>query len=150
MEKFACESGDEMSNKEIKLSLVDEDSIFVGAMKRMAENIETGASQLNIQTFSDGQAFMLSKPEAGKEAHIIIVADILSKQSGLDVTNALRELKDNNRFYIILLTQGRSEEEMIYAIKSGVDYYFQRPVNLHGLQATLGRLIERLNNDDFI
>lgn len=139
-----------MSTKEIKLSLVEEDQIFVDALKRLAENAETGDSQLTINTYPNGQDFLLSKPEAEQQPHIIIITDILSKRSGVNVTQALRQLENNNRFYIILLTQGRSEDEMIYAIKAGVDYYFQRPINLKGLQATLERLIERLNYDESI
>lgn len=137
-----------MSTKEIKLSLVEEDQIFVDALKRLAENAETGDSQLTINTYPNGQDFLLSKPEAEQQPHIIIITDILSKRSGVNVTQALRQLENSNRFYIILLTQGRSEDEMIYAIKAGVDYYFQRPINLKGLQATLERLIERLNYDE--
>lgn len=139
-----------MSTKEIKLSLVEEDQIFVDALKRLAENAETGDSQLTINTYPNGQDFLLSKPEAEQQPHIIIITDILSKRSGVNVTQALRQLENSNRFYIILLTQGRSEDEMIYAIKAGVDYYFQRPINLKGLQATLERLIERLNYDESI
>lgn len=132
-----------MTTKEINLTIVEEDTIFVEVLKRMAEDIETDNLTLSVDTYSDGQAFLLSKPETGDQPHIIIMNDILSKRSGVNVTHTLRQLPDTHRFYIILLTQGRSEDEMVHALKMGVDYYFQRPVNLRAFQATLERIIER-------
>lgn len=132
-----------MSTRAIKVTIIDEDPIFVDALKRMAENADTGEWTLSIDTYTDGQAFLLSKPEEDNQTHIIISTDILSKRSGVNVAQTLRQLPNHNRFYIILLTQGRSQDEMVHAIKSGVDHYLPRPINIKGLQATLERLIER-------
>ena len=132
-----------MRKKDIKLTIVEEDTIFVDALKRMVEIVATGDLNLNVESYSDGQAFLLSKPEAGEQPHIIIINDILSKRSGVNVTHTLRKLADSHRFYIILLTLGRSEDEMVHALQSGVDYYLQRPINMRGLQAILERIIER-------
>lgn len=132
-----------MSTRAIKVSIIDEDPIFVDALKRMAENADIGEWTLSIDTYTDGQAFLLSKPEEGNQIHIILSTDILSKRSGVNVAQTLRQLPNQNRFYMILLTQGRSQDEMVHAIKSGVDHYLTRPINLNGLQATLERLIER-------
>lgn len=113
----------------MKVSIIDEDPIFVDALKRMAENADIGEWSLRIDTYTDGQAFLLSKPEDGNQTHIIISTDILSKRSGVNVAQTLRQLPNPNRFYIILLAQGRSQDEMVYAIKSGVDHYFLKPCN---------------------
>src|SRR5690606_25983546 len=132
-----------MNTKEIKLTIVEEDTIFVEVLKQMAKNIEFEGLSLSVDAYTDGQGFLLSKPEVGNVPHLIIMNDILSKRSGVNVTHTLRQLPDTNRFYIILLTQGRSENEMVHALKTGVDYYYQRPVNLRALQATLERILER-------
>lgn len=141
--KYNDERRDTMSTREIRLTIIDEDPIFVDALKRMAENADTGDWTLSVDTYTDGQAFLLTKPEEGKQTHIIISTDILSKRSGVNITQTLRQLPNHNRFYIILLTQGRSQDELVHAIKSGVDHYLPRPVNIQGLQATIERLIER-------
>lgn len=139
-----------MSTRAIKVTIIDEDPIFVDALKRMAENADIGEWTLSIDTYTDGQAFLLSKPEEGNQTHIIISTDILSKRSGVNVAQTLRKLPNHNRFYIILLTQGRAQDEMVHAIKSGVDHYLPMPINLNGLQATLERLIERQAYDSYI
>ena len=73
----------------------------------------------------------------------MIINDILSKRSGVNVTQTLRQLPDSERFFIVLLTQGKSEDDMVHALRMGVDYYLQRPINIRALQAIIERTIER-------
>ena len=132
-----------MSKKGIKLTIVEEDEVFVDALKRMTQNVGTDNFTLSVANYSDGQAFLLSKPEEGNQFHIVIINDILSKRSGVNVTQTLRQLPDSERFFIVLLTQGKSEDDMVHALRMGVDYYLQRPINIRALQAIIERTIER-------
>ncbi|WP_255421235.1 response regulator [Aerococcus agrisoli] len=82
------------------------------------------------------------------EKQIVLVNDNLSKLDGFDVTKMARELPQYKQIFIIMMSMGITEEEIIHAFKVGIDDFLNRPFNLRVLQAYMERVIERFSDDD--
>lgn len=132
-----------MAKENIKISVMMDEYIFRNSLQRMAEDIEVSDRDIIVKAYQDGQEFLEAKTYLTEDTHILVLNDILSKQSGLAVTQKLRQLPGSERFYIIMLTQGSSEEDTITAYRMGVDYVIARPINIRVLQAVIERVLER-------
>ncbi|MBA5729223.1 response regulator transcription factor [Aerococcaceae bacterium INB8] len=133
-----------MNKLNFKFSIVEEDVIFVKTLVRMAKNINIPNINLIIDTYSNGQEFLLSETHKSEYPHIIVINNQLSMRSGVEVTQILRQEENADRFYIILLSRGMSDDEIVHAFHNGIDNYRLRPFNLNVFKAFLERTIERL------
>lgn len=128
----------------IRVSVLEENAIFRHVLCRTIENLNLGHFETEIKEFKDGYEFLESNWYLSSHTHLIIVNDILPRQSGLDVLHKVRMLPNNRRLYVFMMTKGSSEEDMIYAYESGVDSYFIKPFNLRLLEVEIKRTLERL------
>lgn len=128
----------------IKVSIIDEDAVFMNVLHHTLANIDVDGSRLEIKTFSDGLAFLDDEWHLSKQPQIVLLNDFLPKKSGLEVIQALRKLPENNNYSIIMMTQGISEDDIIYAYRSGIDFHLVKPFNLRIFRARLERMVERI------
>ncbi|WP_019240629.1 MULTISPECIES: response regulator [Bacillus] len=128
----------------IKVSILEDNEIFSQALSSTLENLSINHFQLDIQTFHDGYEFLQSDWYYTSHTHIILVNDILSRKNGLEVVHRLRELPNNKKFIIFMMTKRKSEQEMINAYSSGVDEYLIKPLNIRLFEALMKRVLERL------
>lgn len=128
----------------IKVSIVEEDSIFQHVLRKTIESMEVPLFQLEIKSFTDGYEFLQSDWFASSHTHIIIMNDILPRKNGLEVLHAIRKLPNNKKFIIFMMTKKKPEEDMIYAYESGVDEYLVKPFNLRLFKAQMKRKLDRL------
>ncbi|GIN61465.1 hypothetical protein J27TS8_14580 [Robertmurraya siralis] len=128
----------------IRISVLDEDDLFRSILITSIENISVNPFQLEIKGFQDGYDFLNSEWFRSAHTHIIIMNDILPRKNGLEVLHTIRKLPNNKKFIIYMMTKRKSEEEMIFAYKQGVDEYLMKPFNLRLFEGKLRRTIERL------
>lgn len=128
----------------IRVSILEENAIFRNVLYRTIDNLSLENFETVIKEFQDGYEFLESNWYLSSHTHLIIMNDILPRQSGLDVLHKLRILPNNKRFIIFMMTKRSSEEDMIYAYESGADNYFVKPFNLRLLEVEIKRTFERL------
>lgn len=137
-----------MNKKDVRVTLLDDEQLFLASLEQMVESIDLPAVNLKVETFQDGQEFLAAESYKNQEPHILVTNDILSKRSGVAVTQFLRKLEDSSRFIVILLSRGTTDDEIVHAYQTGIDYYLARPVNLQILRAVIERVLERLSDTD--
>jgi len=128
----------------IRVSILEENDIFRNALYRTIDNLNFDNFETEIKEFQDGYEFLESNWHLSSHTHLIIMNDILPRQSGLDVLHKIRMLPNNKRFIVFIMTKRSSEEDMIYAYESGADNYFIKPFNLRLLEVEIKRTFERL------
>ncbi|MGI6071573.1 MAG: response regulator [Lachnospiraceae bacterium] len=130
--------------QKIRISILEDNAIFRNVLYRTLENLDLEYFEAEIKEFQDGYEFLQSNWYRSAHTHLIIMNDILPRQSGLDVLHKIRMLPNNRRFIIFMMTKRNSEEDMIYAYESGVDNFLVKPFNLHLLKVEIKRTFERL------
>ena len=130
--------------EKIRVSILEENSIFRNVLYRAIENLDLDHFETEIKEFRDGYEFLESGWYLSSHTHLIIMNDVLPRQSGLDVLHKLRMMPNNQKFIIFMMTKGSTEEDMIYAFESGADNYFVKPFNLRLLEVEIKRTFERL------
>jgi len=128
----------------IRVSILEENAIFRRALYHTISNLNLDNFETEIKEFQDGYEFLESNWHLSSHTHLIIMNDILPRQSGLDVLHKLRALPNNKRFIIFMMSKRSSEEDMIYAYESGADNYYVKPFNLRLLEVEIKRTFERL------
>jgi DNA-binding response OmpR family regulator len=123
---------------------LEENAIFRNALYRTIDNINLDNFEVEIKEFEDGYEFLESNWYLSNQTHLIIMNDILPRQSGLDVLHRIRALPNNKRFIVFMMSKRSSEEDMIYAYESGADNYYIKPFNLRLLEVEIKRTFERL------
>lgn len=130
--------------EKIRVSILEENPIFRNVLYRAIVNLDLDHFETEIKEFRDGYDFLESGWYLSSHTHLIIMNDILPRQSGLDVLHKLRMMPNNQKFIIFMMTKGSTEEDMIYAFESGADNYFVKPFNLRLLEVEIKRTFERL------
>jgi len=130
--------------EKVRVSILEENAIFRNVLYRTIDNLDLDHFETEIKVFQDGYEFLESTWYLSSHTHLIIMNDILPRQSGLDVLHKVRMMPNNKRFIVFLMTKGSSEEDMIYAFESGADNYFIKPFNLRLLEVEIKRTFERL------
>jgi len=127
----------------IKVSILEENDIFRHVLQTSVEGLPTEGFQLELKTFQDGYEFMESNWYLSSHTHIVIMNDTLPRKNGLEVLHTLRQLPNNRRFTIFMMTKMNSEETMIYAYEKGVDDYLNKPFNIRLFEAKMKRIFKR-------
>ncbi len=128
----------------VKVSILDGDRLFRDLLEMSVERIRVPGAELTIQTFGDGLALMQSGWTDSFHPHLVVMSDVLPKKNGLDVLHELREMPNEEKFTILMMTRRNSEEDMIYAYESGTDGYLVKPFNLRLFEAQIQRLLAGL------
>lgn len=128
----------------IKVSILEENDIFREVLRKLFENLLVENIEIQIQDFTDGYEFLESDWYLSSHTHIVIMNDILPRKNGLEVLHTLRDMVNQKKFIIYMMTKRNSEQDMIYAYESGVDEYLLKPFNTKLLEAQLKRTFERV------
>lgn len=128
----------------VKISILEDNAIFRHVLFTAMENLAIENFHIEIQAFSDGYEFLESKWYESGHTHLLIMNDILPRKNGLEVLYTLRNLPNNKRFVIFMMTKRKSEEDMILAYEQGVDGYLIKPFNIRLFESQVRRTFERL------
>ncbi len=128
----------------IKVSIIEENDIIVSILKNLLSNMNISNFELQIQTFTDGYEFLQSNWYQSSHTHLVLVNDILPRKNGIEIMNYLRNLPNNGKYIIMLMSKRTSEEAVTYAFDNGTDAYFSKPFNLRLVEAQIKNIIRRL------
>ncbi len=130
--------------KKVKVSILEENTIFSEVLELTVQKMVVDHFQLETKIFSDGHEFLQSDWYLSGHTHIVIMNDILPRKNGLNVLHTLRQMANQKKFIIYMMTNRKSQGDMIYAYESGVDEYLIKPFDLNLFQAQLKRTFARL------
>jgi len=130
--------------KRVKVSILEENAIFSEVLEMTVQKMVIDHFQLETKVFSDGYEFLQSDWYLSGHTHLVIMNDILPRKNGLNVLHTLRNMANQKKFIIYMMTNRKSQGDMNYAYESGVDEYLIKPFDLNLLQAQLKRTFARL------
>jgi len=130
--------------KRVKVSILEENAIFSEVLEMTVQKMVIDHFQLETKVFSDGYEFLQSDWYLSGHTHLVIMNDILPRKNGLNVLHTLRNMANQKKFIIYMMTNRNSQGDMNYAYESGVDEYLIKPFDLNLLQAQLKRTFARL------
>ncbi|MGE7691489.1 response regulator [Lysinibacillus sp. NPDC097214] len=130
--------------KRVKVSILEENVVFGELLELTLQKMIVDHFQLETKVFSDGHEFLQSDWYLSGDTHIVIMNDILPRENGLNVLHTLRQMANQKKFIIYMMTNRKSLGDMIYAYESGVDEYLIKPFDLNLFQAQLKRTFARL------
>ncbi|MFJ7185781.1 response regulator [Lysinibacillus xylanilyticus] len=130
--------------KRVKVSILEENAIFSEVLEMTVQKMVIDHFQLETKVFSDGYEFLKSDWYLSGHTHLVIMNDILPRKNGLNVLHTLRNMANQKKFIIYMMTNRKSQGDMNYAYESGVDEYLIKPFDLNLLQAQLKRTFARL------
>lgn len=138
-----------MNNKKlVKISIIDEDPIFLNALYHTLDSLDSEKYPIELKAFSDGLLFINDEWSLSDQPQIIILNDFLPKKSGLELIQLLRKRPENKNDNIIMMTQGISEDDIIFAYKSGIDFHLRKPFSLRVFKARMESMIERVGKHE--
>lgn len=128
----------------VKVSVIENNSVFREVLRAEVEKLQLQHFTLETQVFEDGQSFLQSTFYHSAHTHLVIMNDLLPRKNGIAVLHELRNMPNEKKFIVYMMTSRLSEKDMINAYKSGVDQYLVKPFNLRLFEAQIERAFERL------
>lgn len=138
------ESGFERPSLKVKVSILEGDRLFREILMMTMERILVPGIELQVRQFKDGLSLFETEWADSWHPHLVVMNDVLPKKNGLDVLHELRNMPNEEKFIILMMTRRNSEEDMIYAYESGADEYLIKPFNLRLFEAQVRRLLAGL------
>lgn len=134
----------EKDTETVKVSILEENELFSNVLTASLEDLAIEHFNIDIKAFKDGYEFLESGFYHSGHTHILIMNDILPRKNGLEVLHTLRQMPNQKKFIIFMMTKRKSEVDMLYAYEKGVDEYLIKPFNLRLFEAQIKRTFERL------
>ncbi|OLS40972.1 response regulator [Bacillus sp. MRMR6] len=134
------------NKKIINVGVVDDDPIIQTMLTDLISKSKMIEEfTLNIKSFTDGMEFYDSKWYLESEHPYLIILDgMMPRMDGLEVLQMLRDLPNQEKYTIIMLTTRKSGQDIARAIQLGADDYITKPFKLLDLESRLGHLIKRV------
>src|SRR5699024_2780888 len=134
---------EERAVEKIKVSILENEPILSNALHASLQNLSFPYFEMDIKQFTDGYEFLESDFILSGHSHLVITNDILPRTNGLKVVHSLREMPNQKKFTIFMMTRRQSEQDMLNAYKAGVDQYIIKPFNIRLFEAQIKRTFER-------
>jgi len=129
--------------KRVKVSILEENAIFSEVLEMTVQKMVIDHFQLETKVFSDGYEFLQSDWYLSGHTHLVIMNDILPRKNGLNVLHTLRNMANQKKFIIYMMSERNSEGAALNAYEGGVDEYIVKPFNLRLLEAKIKRTFAR-------
>lgn len=126
-----------------KVSIVEANDVARHMLENAIHTIKLPNVEIALQTFSDGEAFLASDWYQSEHEHIVLLNAKLPRKNGLQVVSELRDLPNDRKFSIFLMSRLPAAEDQISAYEHGVDAYIVRPFNLGVLSAQVKQKLMR-------
>lgn len=130
--------------EQVKVSVIEHNDILRNVLETTLKNIVIPNFKLEISTYKDGYSFLQADQYKSGHMHLILMNDILPLKNGLEILYTLRNMPNEKKFLIYMMSERNSETAMMNAYENGVDEYIVKPFNLRLLEAKLKRSFARL------
>nr|WP_106784093.1 response regulator [Lysinibacillus timonensis] len=130
--------------QKIKVSIVDDNEVFRDMLKMNIQQMKFEFIEVEVQSFKDGLEFLQSDWYVSNHNHIVMINDILPRKNGLEVLHTLRQMPNQKKFIVYMMTIRKNQSDMLNAYESGVDEYLVKPFDIRLFKAQLKRTLTRL------
>ncbi|MEG0449104.1 MAG: response regulator [Lysinibacillus sp.] len=130
--------------EKIKVSIIENDPIVLSILQNLMERSVVEYFDFEIKAFSDGQSFLESDWYNSGHTHIVLLNDILPRANGIEILHKLRNLPNNQKYIIFMMSKRQGEEAFSYSYENGVDAYFTRPFDLRLMTAQINSILKRV------
>ncbi|SDZ63696.1 diguanylate cyclase (GGDEF) domain-containing protein [Evansella caseinilytica] len=130
--------------EKIKVTIIVEDQVIRSVLVHLLQRLTLDYFELDVQTFFDGEALLASSWHRSAHTHIVIIDDVLPKRNGLEMVHELRNMPNNEKYIVMMLSNRKTEEDVTYAFEMGVDDYITKPFNVKFVESRLKRYLKRL------
>ncbi|CAM3836855.1 response regulator transcription factor [Alkalicoccus chagannorensis] len=127
----------------LKVSLLEPDLIASSVLQQFLGDLELEGIRLDCAFYRDGVEFLASDRHRSDQQHVILISDVLPRKDGLEMIKELRDMPNTGKYYLILLSNRKTEEDMAYAFRLGVDDYIVKPLSLSVLEAKIRHFANR-------
>lgn len=128
----------------VKVSIIEQNAIFRQVLMSTLEQLDIPHFTLDVSSYEDGYHFLQSSTYKTGYMHLIVMNDILPRKNGLEILHILRNMPNEKKFIIYMMSERNSEGAALNAYESGVDEYIVKPFNLRLLEAKIKRTFARL------
>jgi len=129
--------------EQVKVSIIEQNEIFRKVLETTLENIDIPHYTFDVSTYVDGYDFLQSDHYKSGHMHLVVMNDILPRKNGLEILHILREMPNEKKFIIYMMSERNSEGATLNAYEGGVDEYIVKPFNLRLLEAKIKKTFAR-------
>lgn len=129
--------------EQVKVSIIEQNAIFRKVLETTFTHLDIPHFTLDVATYDDGYSFLQSETYKTGHMHLVIMNDILPRKNGLEILHILREMPNEKKFIIYMMSERNSEGATLNAYEGGVDEFIVKPFNLRLLEAKIGRTFAR-------
>lgn len=131
-------------NRQHKVMVVDDSSVFRNQMKKMVENLF-----FQVFTLSHGEE-ALSILEQNPDIKMIITDYNMPVMDGLELTKEVRKKYTKNQLAIFVISSSENSEVSAMFLKRGANDFINKPFSKEEFSCRLNNAIEALENIDTI
>jgi len=128
----------------VKVSIIIGERVLSDIVVGLIERLNLENFVMDIKTFENGDEFLTSTWHNSGHTHLVILDEILPRKNGIEVLVELRHMPNTKKFIITMMSNHKSENDMIYAFNQGADEYITKPFNPKYLSAYIKRILTRL------
>lgn len=129
--------------EQVKVSIIEQNPIFRKVLETTINHLDIPHFTLDVATYEDGYSFLQSDSYKTGHMHLVIMNDILPRKNGLEILHILREMPNEKKFIIYMMSERNSEGATLNAYEGGVDEFIVKPFNLRLLEAKIRRTFAR-------
>ncbi|MEB2300379.1 response regulator [Lysinibacillus xylanilyticus] len=129
--------------EQVKVSIIEQNEIFRKVLETTLKNLDIPHYTLDVSTYEDGYTFLQSDNYKTGHMHLVVMNDILPRKNGLEILHILREMPNEKKFIIYMMSERNSEGATLNAYEGGVDEYIVKPFNLRLLEAKIKNTFAR-------
>ncbi|MFJ8088413.1 response regulator [Lysinibacillus sp. NPDC095746] len=129
--------------EQVKVSIIEQNAIFRKVLETTFTHLDIPHFTLDVATYEDGYSFLQSETYKTGHMHLVIMNDILPRKNGLEILHILREMPNEKKFIIYMMSERNSEGATLNAYEGGVDEFIVKPFNLRLLEAKIRRTFAR-------
>ncbi|WP_285398917.1 response regulator [Lysinibacillus sp. fls2-241-R2A-57] len=129
--------------EQVKVSIIEQNAIFRKVLETTLNHLDIPHFTLEVSTYEDGYSFLQSDSYKTGHMHLIVMNDILPRKNGLEILHILRNMPNEKKFIIYMMSERNSEGATLNAYEGGVDEYIVKPFNLRLLEAKIKRTFAR-------
>lgn len=133
-----------LKNREYKVMVVDDSSIFRNQMKKMVENLF-----FRVFALSHGEE-AISILEQNPDIKIIITDYNMPVMDGLELTKAVRKNYSKDQLSIFVLSSSESPDVSAMFLKRGANDFINKPFSKEEFSCRINNAIEALENIDMV
>ncbi|MCI3922561.1 response regulator [Paenibacillus sp. TRM 82003] len=122
-----------------QVAIVDDDPVLRTMLTRRMVRL-LGESDC-VKSYEDGDAFLNDDWHRGGEGCLVLLDRNMPRMNGMEVLGQLRKLRDEKRYFILMLTGIEEDFEVAKALEAGVDDYVTKPFGMAELEARARKMM---------